>query len=196
MVRRRSDLLLAGAGLLVLALSALPVDAYKISGIEREIFQLVNSHTLLPYSLVWIGMQAGNLVAVPIAAVAALIARRPRLGAGLFLAGVMVWLLAKVVKRNIERGRPHSILEDAVVRGPRTDGLGFVSGHAAVITALVVVAWPWLGRRARIAGAFLVGFVCFARMYVGAHLPLDMLGGAALGFAVACVVRFALARPA
>jgi undecaprenyl-diphosphatase len=35
----------------------------------------------------------------------------------------------------------------------------------------------------------LSGFVPFARMYVGAHLPLDVIGGSALGISVASLVN-------
>jgi undecaprenyl-diphosphatase len=37
--------------------------------------------------------------------------------------------------------------------------------------------------------------VALARVYVGAHLPLDVLGGAALGLAVAGAVRLIFGRP-
>ena len=51
------------------------------------------------------------------------------------------------------------------------------------------MAWPWLGRRGRIVVAVLVTVVCLSRVYVGAHLPLDVVGGAALGLAVGGAVR-------
>jgi glycosyltransferase 2 family protein len=38
--------------------------------------------------------------------------------------------------------------------------------------------------------------VFLTRMYVGAHLPLDMVGGAALGLAVGALVRLLLGVPA
>jgi membrane-associated phospholipid phosphatase len=39
-------------------------------------------------------------------------------------------------------------------------------------------------------------FVCVARVYVGAHLPLDVVGGAALGLAAGTGVRLLFGRPA
>ena len=71
-----------------------------------------------------------------------------------------------------------------------------MSGHAAVAVALAVVAFPYLGRRARWAVGGLAVFVCVARVYVGAHLPLDVVGGAALGLVVGAVVRLVSGRPA
>ena len=54
---------------------------------------------------------------------------------------------------------------------------------------------PYLGRRARwVAVAVAVG-VCLSRMYVGAHLPLDVVGGAALGWAAGSLVHLLLGAP-
>ena len=76
------------------------------------------------------------------------------------------------------------------LRHAPADGLGFVSGHAAVAAALAAAAWPWLGRTGRIVAVGLVVVVCVARIHVGAHLPLDVIGGVGLGVAIATVVRF------
>jgi membrane-associated phospholipid phosphatase len=194
--RRPPDLVWLGLGAVLLVLSALPVHADSVSPAEADAFNLVNSLPSLPFVVVWLPMQLGNLLVVPAAVTAALVARRLRLAAGLALAGAGVWLLAKVVKRFVERGRPDGLLEDVVVRGAQPRGLGFVSGHIAVVTALAVVAAPWLPRWARwaVAGAAVAVFV--ARIYVGAHLPLDMVGGAALGIAAGAAVRLLLGRPA
>jgi membrane-associated phospholipid phosphatase len=193
--RRATDLLVAAGALVLLVLTALPVDAHKISGLERGAFRIVNDHTIIPFAVVWPLMQLGNIAVVPVATIAALIARRPRLAGELFSAGAAVYIGAKLIKRVVERGRPSRLMHDVVIRGAVPKGLGYVSGHIAVITALAVVAWPWLGRRGRIAAGCAVGVVFFSRMYVGAHLPLDMIGGAALGLAAAGVVRYAFGRP-
>jgi len=63
-------------------------------------------------------------------------------------------------------------------------GLGYLSGHAGVAFALGAAALPRLGRRGRVLVLAAVPTVALMRIYVGAHLPLDIVGGAALGLAV------------
>jgi membrane-associated phospholipid phosphatase len=194
--RRPADLvmLVVGAGLLLLC--ALPVHAASISALEADVFRLVNHLPDLPFVVVWVPMQLGNLLVVPAAVLAALLARRWRLAAALGTAGAGVYVLAKVVKHYVLRGRPDTLLDDVAVRGAVAHGLGFVSGHIAVVTALALVAAPWLPRWGRWAVAAAVAAVFLARMYVGAHLPLDMVGGAALGLGVAGAVRWLFGTPA
>jgi membrane-associated phospholipid phosphatase len=194
--RRPSDLIWLVAGAVVLLLCALPVHADRVDAVEADAFRLVNDLPSAPFPIVWVPMQLGNLLVVPAAILAALAFRRWRLAAGLALAGAGVYVLAKVVKRFVERGRPSDVLDEVVVRGAAPHGLGFVSGHIAVVTALALVAWPWLPRWGRWAAGAAVAAVFFTRMYVGAHLPLDMVGGAALGVAVGALVRLLLGVPA
>ncbi|WP_138759824.1 phosphatase PAP2 family protein [Modestobacter altitudinis] len=194
-VRRPRDALLLVGGAALLVLVSLPVHPDSVSAAETAVFRALNATTVLPFVLVWPVMQLGNVVVVPCAAAVAAAFRRWRLAAGLLLAGAAVYLLAKQVKGVVPRGRPDGLLSDVVVRGAAALGRGYVSGHAAVVTSLLVVAWPWLGRRARIGCSALVAAVCLARVYVGAHLPLDVVGGAALGLAVAGGVRLVLGHP-
>jgi len=194
-VRSPRDLILVAAGATLLVLSALPVHVHSISPAERDLFRVINDHTVLPFTVVWTVMQLGNFLAVPAVALVAMAAGRWRLGIGMLVGGVVTYYLAKVVKQIVERGRPASVLDDVHIRGTASLGRGYVSGHAAVVTLLVVLAWPYLGRRGRIAAVALALFVCLARVYVGAHLPLDIGGGAALGLAVAGAVRLLLGRP-
>lgn len=194
--RRPGELAWLAAGLVVLVLCALPVRADRVEPLEADAFRLVNDLPGLPFAIVWVPMQLGNFLVVPAAVLAALVLRRWRLAAGLGLAGAGVYVLAKVVKRFVERGRPSDVLADVMVRGAAPHGLGFVSGHIAVVTALAYVAWPWLPRWGRWAAGAAVAAVFLTRMYVGAHLPLDMVGGAALGVATGALVRLLLGVPA
>jgi undecaprenyl-diphosphatase len=194
-VRRWQDGVLAVAGVLLLVLSAIPVHQHSISRPERDVFGVINHHTVLPFSLVWAVMQLGNIVVVPVAALAAAAFRRWRLAIGILAGGLVSYYLAKVVKKIVVRGRPSELLDDVHIRGAAALGRGYVSGHAAVVTLLVVLAWAYLGRRGRIFALSVATFVCLARVYVGAHLPLDIVGGVALGFAVAMETRLILGRP-
>ena len=194
--RRWTDLLWLLLGAAVLVLSALPVHAHSITAAEASAFRLVNHLPSAPFAVVWAPMQLGNFLIVPVAVAIALVLRRWRLAAELALAGAGVYLLAKQVKHFVLRGRPDTLLDDVIIRGAHPHGLGYVSGHIAVVTALAVVAAPWLPRWGRWLVAVAAAAVFVARMYVGAHLPLDMVGGAALGLAGAGAVRLLLGTPA
>ena len=194
-LRSWTDLALTAAGAVLLVLAALPVERARVGPAETAVFRALNDTTVLPFWLVWPVMQLGNLLVVPAAAVLAAGLRRWRLAAGVLLAGLGTYLAAEVVKDLVVRGRPDGLLADVVVRGAEAQGRGFVSGHAAVAVALVALAWPWLGTRGRLGCVALALTVCLARVYVGAHLPLDVVGGAGLGLAVAGVVRLLIGRP-
>ena len=196
--RRWTDLAWLLLGAVILVLSALPVRAGSSPDAEATVFRWLNDGPDLPFGLVWVPMQLGNFLVVPAAVLVALAFRRWRLAAGLALAGTGVYLLAKQVKHFVLRGRPGTVLDDVIVRGAEPHGLGFVSGHIAVVTALAFVAWPWLPRWARWVVGIGVASVFLARMYVGAHLPLDMTGGFGLGLAGGAVARLIVgtrARP-
>ena len=191
-----TDAALAVAGAALLLLAAQPVDPDRVPAAESAVFGVLNGTTVLPFLVVWPAMQLGNVLVVPAATLLAAAFRRWRLALELLVAGAGTYVAAKVVKGIWPRGRPAGLLSDVVIRGAAAQGRGFISGHAATLTALAVVAWPWLGRWGRIAVAVVVVVVCLARVYVGAHLPLDVLGGAALGLAVGGLVRLLFGRPA
>lgn len=194
-VRGRPEAVLVAVGVLVLLVAALPVSPDRVPGAETAVFRLLNGSTVLPFVLLWPVMQLGNVLVVPGSALLAAALRRWRLAAGLLVGGTAAYYAAKVVKDVVVRPRPTGLLSDVVVRGAEAHGRGFVAGHATVVVALAAIAWPWLGSRGRVLVAVLATVVCLARVYVGAHLPLDVVGGAGLGLAVAGVVRLALGRP-
>jgi undecaprenyl-diphosphatase len=94
------------------------------------------------------------------------------------------YLAAKFVKRVVRRGRPGELVADVVIRGRPATGGGYVSGHAAVSMALAVEAVALVPERTRPLPLVGASLVAIARVYVGAHLPLDAVGGAALGWAI------------
>jgi glycosyltransferase 2 family protein len=187
-------LLLLPIGLAVLGLSALPVRPGSVSALEADVFGPINQLPASIFPAIWPFMQLGAVAAPLVLGAVALLSRRFRLAAGLFLSGPAAWMLAKLVKGEFGRGRPADLLGDVTVRGEPGLGFGFVSGHTAVAFALAAVAAPYLGRRARLVAWGLAAVVGMARMYVGAHLPLDVLGGAGLGLVVGAVVSVIVGR--
>jgi putative heme transporter len=194
--RRWGDLGWLAVGGAALLLSAVPVDAHRVTSMERAAFHAVNNSVTIPFLLIWPVMQLGNIIVIPVAAAVAALARRFRLVLGILLGGGAVYYLAKVVKHLVPRGRPAELLSDVHIHGTAARGQGYVSGHAAVAALLVTLLLPYLGRRGRWVVCGLAVLVCFARLYVGAHLPLDVIGGAALGLAVGAALRLGFARPA
>lgn len=185
----RGRLLLGTAGVVA---TACAVRRGSVGPREVAVFRAVNA---LPGRLsppVWIVMQGGALGAVPVAAAAAAVSGRPALARHLLVSGSSAWVLAKVAKGLARRPRPAVLLPETRCRGRRATGLGYVSGHAAVVVSLAAAAGPRLGPRGRAACAVAVPAVWLARMYVGAHLPLDVAGGAALGLATDAAVTLLL----
>ena len=183
---------IVSTALVVLALAtvlALP----RVSGSwETNLFRSINELPEVFYWPLWLVMQFGNMVVAPIAGAIAATLRRPRLGLELAIAGFVAWLVAKLIKAWVGRGRPGALLEDVSLREAADLDNGYVSGHTAVAFAMAVVLMPVLSKRWRVVVIVAAALVGVARMYVGVHLPLDVVGGAALGIAVGGVTSLAL----
>ena len=193
--RRTGDLVRVGLASLGLLLASLFSTGNQISALERHVFRVVNGLSGAASPVLYAVMQAGNFIAVFVAAGLALAARRRPLALALVVSGTAVWLLAKAVKWVIERGRPGELLPDVVFNGPESLGLGFPSGHAAVAAVIMTLAGRYLTRPARWAGWGVVWVVALARVYTGAHLPLDVVGGVFLGWAVGSLVNIIVGSP-
>jgi membrane-associated phospholipid phosphatase len=187
-VRRRSDVASAAGAAAILAACCAAIDGSRVSEFEERAFRAVNEISGTVYPALWPLMQFGTFIAIPVVVVVALVFRRVRLAVEAGAAGVSAYVLAKVVKGLFPRDRPGALLADVHLRGIGIGGRGYPSGHAAVSAALAYVVWPSLPRPWRWVVAILAAVVSLMRMYVGGHLPLDVLGGAALGVACGAVV--------
>jgi hypothetical protein len=172
------------AGTATLAIAGLEARRHRVLGPEEQVFRGLNDLPDELHGPVWAVMQTGSLASVGVVSVLALLARRPRAAVSLGVAGTAAWAGAKAMKNEIGRGRPAAHVDDVNVRGRPQTGLGFPSGHSAVVVALASAAAPSLPRPLRLIAWTAAGVTAGARMYVGAHLPLDIVGGLGLGAAV------------
>jgi membrane-associated phospholipid phosphatase/predicted Ser/Thr protein kinase len=193
--RHPGDVVRLVTALAVLLVSIKLVNRNHIDELEIDAFRLVNDLPSVLYRPLWLVMQLGNVLVVPVVVGVAAFTRRLRLAVNLAVAGFGCYLLAIVVKNLVHRGRPSQYLPGVNLHGPAASGLGYISGHAAVAVALASVASPYLTRRARRVAWTLAVAVCLSRVYVGAHWPLDVIGGAAVGFAVGAAVHLILGAP-
>jgi len=188
----RAELGLLVFGLVVVLVTAFAAGGGDVASWERSAFRVINDLPDFLYPTVWVVMQFGSFWAIVAVGAVALAFRRFRLAIGLALAGISVYVLAELLKAIVDRPRPAALLSDVHIRGAAPAGNGFPSGHASVAWALAMIAWLWFGPRLRWASIAAAVVVCFARIYVGAHLPLDVIGGAALGVASGALVGLVL----
>lgn len=201
LARHAGDVVRVLGGTAGLSVTLLAIERDRLTLFERDLFRLVNDLPDWLSPALVVTMQAGNALAGPMLAMAALLLgrvgglRRPRRAAlDLAVAGLAAWFAAKLVKALVQRPRPAGLIEEVFRRGS-VDGMGFVSGHTAVATALVTAAGPYLPRRWRRAAWALPWIVGVARVYEGAHLPLDIVGGVAVGWVVGAALHLVLGAP-
>jgi glycosyltransferase 2 family protein len=170
------------------ALSGLAAMTPGVSRFEQLVFRAVNGlPPVLELPLATV-MQLGSLGAIFASAGLARLRHRRDLAVELLMSGSISYVGAKAVKIIVARERPGLLLADVLLRGRAQSGRGFPSGHAAVAAALATIAARRLAPAAGRAAWASAGTVSVARIYVGAHLPVDVVGGAALGFAIGTAV--------
>ncbi len=196
--RRRGDAIAAAAGLSVLVAGILVVRHGTVPGWEERLFDAINDLPGWLYPPIWAFQQLGVLIVGPVVAIVAAVTRRFRLALAALIATGAKLVLEQTVKTLIDRQRPAtSIGGDVELRGDvPTHGESFPSGHAMLAAALAAVVAPYLPPRWRALPWVLVAIVMLARVYVGAHNPLDVICGAGLGLAIGSCINIALGVPA
>ncbi len=174
-----------GAGLAVLVVSSVVVADQRYVVGEGWVSEAVNDWPRAiggPLELVQpLGTLGAGLVLTALVAVVTL---RPRATLAVLLASLAAWRLDNVVKGLTERPRPPAVLHDITLRDEAATGFGFPSGHTTVAFALAAVLHPLLPSPWRWLVWGLAAAVAVGRIYVGAHFPMDVVGGAALGIVV------------
>ncbi|MGH9226959.1 MAG: phosphatase PAP2 family protein [Acidimicrobiales bacterium] len=177
---------LAAGGLVLLVACGLVARNGRVGPAERRVFHFVNDLPGWLEGPLWVFQQMGNIVvAFAILVVLALVLRSWRLGVAAAIAVAAKLALERVVKSVVERRRPGSTVADVVLRGDvSTHGLSFVSGHAGITTAAAMTLTAVLPGRWRYVPWVVVALNGIGRVYVGAHNPLDIVGGTGLGLII------------
>lgn len=89
--------------------------------------------------------------------------------------------IAQPINHLVARPRPYVTLHHVEVLVPRAHDFTFPSDHATVAGAAIVGLWLLRDRLMTVLALVDGLFLAFARVYVGAHYPGDVVGGLLLG---------------
>jgi membrane-associated phospholipid phosphatase len=109
---------------------------------------------------------------------------------------IVAELLAQTLKRVVDQPRPTAVIPGLDVHGYPQDpwGRAYPSAHTAMTVASVAALWPWMSRTQRAAGLAIAVLVPLNRIYIGAHWPLDVVGGVAVGLLAAALTWLVAVR--
>ena len=157
----RKGVAVSGAGLLLLFPCALVARNGRVGPAEESVFRALNELPEWLYRPLWVFQQFGNIVVAALVVVGlAVLLRNTRLAIAAVTGVVAKLVLERVVKMLVERERPGST-------APR------------VITSPTLVPGRW-----RAVPWVVVALNGLGRIYVGAHNPLDIVGGIGLGMVI------------
>jgi membrane-associated phospholipid phosphatase len=106
--------------------------------------------------------------------------------------------IVPVMKASLDFPRPIAALgPDAVtILGEVETNGAFPSGHAAFAVLIAASLMPGASRATRLALAVGAILVCLSRVWVGAHFPADVVGGALISIAGVAAIRIAIGERA
>lgn len=176
--------------------AALGMAALLLTGADQPLFLALNQAAAELPAGFWANVTILGNTVIAAVILLPLVRTRPELAAALFIAGLLILLAVYGLKALLDLPRPAAVLEarSFTAIGPTPWTGAFPSAHSAHAFALAALlgahARNRIGFVALILPAVLVGL---SRIAVGVHWPMDVLGGAVLGWA-AGLAGLALAR--
>lgn len=193
--RRRRDWVVGLTGAAAYALCGFAATG-GVDRWERRIFAGLNQGDDEASGWLRVPRQLGVGPALPVLGAVALAGRRPRLALAALLALPVEKGLEVGVKYLAKRRRPAQLPMASRLRGDAPEsGWSYPSGHAGVAVAIVVLVTPYVAPTVGVVVGAAAVVTGGARVYQGAHHPLDAVGGAGLGLAVGSALNLLLGVP-
>jgi membrane-associated phospholipid phosphatase len=112
--------------------------------------------------------------------------------AALFVVGIVA---GEILKFIAYRQRPYETVANIVRRLPADSDSSYPSGHALIVS--IGAALCLIRFRSKLLASLLAleaAVVCYSRIYLGMHYPLDVIGGVFLGLAIVGLGLFVFER--
>jgi membrane-associated phospholipid phosphatase len=110
------------------------------------------------------------------------------------VATVLAVALNQPLGRLVAEGRPYAAHPELLRLASRTSDFSFPSDHA-VMAGAAAVALLLVSRRLGLIAVVLAVLMAFARVYIAAHYPWDVMAGLVLGAGVSALGWLVLRRP-
>jgi len=156
-----------------------------LSGVNRPLFLWLNQISRYTGPHIWAYLTIFGDSAIAFTLALPLVRRRPDVTWALFLAAIFAFLWSTGLKDWLDTPRPPAVLASGTFNliGPAPFYFSFPSGHSTTaFTVAGVLAMFAANARWRL---LFIGFACavaLSRVAVGVHWPLDILGGAIVGW--------------
>ena len=189
--RRQRYLVLLAVGVWLLGVATIPAVTGTFVGLEQHVFSLINHVSAPDWVAAQVAKPLSNAVwGIGLLVVVLLAMSKFRMRAWQYaVAAGSAYTLTFVIEHVVSRARPAGLEGYHAVLRAMQGGPGFPSGHVAVITAIGLTIWPYVSWPWR---ALVVAFIvaeAWARVFLGVHAPLDVLGGFAVGVTVVALIH-------
>lgn len=192
---KHSDLWIVLIAMIVFLIGTFIASSHSGFGpLETSFFYLAYESPSFLRLPMYVLTQLGSIGALTMAVFIAIVCTRKKLAAFLGVSGSLAVVATSVTKMLVARPRPAGVLPDVTVHFDYVDGFGFPSGHTAIITAIAVSLMPVVARQYRPLLWLMIFGVGLSRMVLGAHVPLDVIGGFCIGLIAAIFARSVINR--
>lgn len=204
---RRTWAIVLAIAVVIAVVAGLVASPGGVPGWEQSIFHAINDLPDWLEKPMWVFQLAGLLFVPLIVAAVAAAFKQWWLAIALVVFVPLKLLVEKgVVKQLVERQRPGTTICGYDAADPNAfdlscgnfrgdvplEGLSFVSGHAIIAWGIAALLWTALPGRWRWVPVGIATLNAVARVYLGAHNPLDVVGGGAIGVAIAALLILAI----